>query len=272
MLIGAMAYRTGKMLDLYEQIAWFKEQGFPGIAFHTAPCHTGQWSGFDVRTAAKADRAKLKDAVAGFGEVSIHGEFENYDVCLSSPNELIRTASVATLRGSLELAAEIGAPVVTVHAGSTRVRGPEALTRAALRRSIRELGAMAEDHGVKIAFELVRDYDLAMEAGEGVGVTIDVGHVSFKDGAGYRDFGTIGGLIRHLGSRIIHMHIHDYDGQDDHIALGAGNIDFDDVFAGLTDIGFTGMLCLELNPDRTTPEDYPASAGFIKRILSRGVA
>lgn len=266
MRIGGMVWRIGEVLDFYQQIAWFEHHGFEGIAFHTAPCLTGEWASFDVRQASAAERSPLKEALARFAEVSLHGEFDNYDVCLCSPNEMVRQASVQTLRRTLELAAEIGASVVTVHEGTSGSGAPEGMRRAALANSIGELAVIGADAGVAIGFELVRDYDLVLQAEGPVGITLDVGHVSMDDGAGYRRFGSLSDLTRHLGGKLVHVHVHDYDGEHDHLALGAGSIDFAGMMDALSDIGYAGMLCLELNPDRTKPEDYVRGKELLMRL------
>jgi sugar phosphate isomerase/epimerase len=264
-----MVWRTGKILDFWEQIDWFRKEGLPGISFHTGPCFNGQWAVFDVREEPAAARRQLKEAVAGFAESSIHGEFDIYDVSLTSPNDLVRRASVETLRSAIELAAEIGAPVVTTHEGQTRAKVPNELRRAALAQSIAELAAIGEARGVQVGMELTRDYDLALAAPASIGITLDTGHVSMQRGAGYREFGTIGGLVRHLGKKLVHIHAHDYDGKDDHIAIGAGGIDFPEIMRALKEIGFAGMLCLELSPDQTGPEGYLACRDLLQRLTGR---
>ncbi|NSW56101.1 MAG: sugar phosphate isomerase/epimerase [Armatimonadetes bacterium] len=266
MIIGGMVWRLGDEVGFFEQIRWFRDHGMEGVAFHTAPAFRGAWASFDVRTATTEDRAKLRKAVAGFAEVSIHAEFDNYDVSLCSPNELVRRASVETLRGSLELAAELGAPVVTVHEGQTHSDAPLEVRRQALARSVDELGLLAVEIGTSVGFELTANYDLVLEAEGPVGITLDVGHVSMDDGAGYRGFGTIGGLIRVLGPKLIHVHVHDFDGARDHIALGAGHIDFLELVTALREIEYQGMLCLELAPGVTEPDDYVRGMSLLRDL------
>ena len=268
MTVGGMVWRTGPITGFLEQIAWFREQGLDGVAFHTGPPLSGGWVSFDVRRASTADRRALCEAVSGFREVSIHGEFDLYDVLLCSPNELVRRASVETLRPTLALAAEIGARVVTLHEGATHTHASDAVRREALARSLAELSGLVEGTGVVVGMELTRDYDLALNAGPSIGVTVDTGHVSMQDGAGYRGFGSIGGLIRALGERLVHMHVHDYDGRYDHLAIGAGHIDFEDVAASLLAIGYEGMLSLQLSPDATEPADYPRGQARLLDLLA----
>ncbi len=268
MCIGGMVWSLGDLYGLYEQIAWFGQRGFAGVDFHTQPSFTDQWASFDVREASADERRALREALAPFDEVGIHGESFTYDITFDSPNELVRRASVESLRGSIELAAEIGAPVVTVHRGKADAQWAGEVLREAFARSLAELAAMAAEAGVTVGFEIEADYDLVLASDGPVGITIDTGHQSFEDGAGYREFGTLGNLIRHLGDRVVHVHVHDYDGQDDHLAIGAGDIDFADVLGALRDINYTGMLCLELSPDRTTPDDWVESREALQEILA----
>jgi sugar phosphate isomerase/epimerase len=98
-------------------------------------------------------------------------------------------------------------------------------------------------------------------------MTMDTGHMMFRDGAGFRPFGTLGGLVRHIGQKLFHVHVHDYDGQHDHIAIGAGKIDFPELIGALVETGYPGVLCLELNAGRVSPEAMLASRGVLKEML-----
>ncbi len=260
MSIGGMVWTLGEMTGLYEQIAWFAERDFTGISFHTQPDLSQEWATFDVRKASRDDRERLDDALAPFKEASIHGESFVCDILLESPNDLVRRASVESLRQTIELAAEVGVAVVTLHKGKAGAQwAPQAL-RDAFARTLDELGQMTAGTGVTAAIEnepgVKPDYDLIMQADASVGVTIDVGHICMNDGEGYREFGTIGNLIRHLGDRVAHVHVHDYDGKQDHLAVGSGLVDWRDVLGALVDTGYSGMLCMEYSPTLTTPQDY----------------
>jgi sugar phosphate isomerase/epimerase len=262
-----MVWRIADDANLFSQIAWFRDHGFRGVAFHTAPCFTGKWASFDVRRAGAAERKRLAQAVEPFVETSLHGEFTTFDVCLCSPNERIRCASVESLQCTLALAAELGAAVVTVHEGDTRTGASRAVRRDALKRSIAELAESATQHGVTVGFELVDNYDLVLEAAGPVGITLDTGHVSMGNGAGYAAFGSLAGLVRHIGEGIVHVHVHDFDGTHDHIALGSGTIDFAGMVTALAETGYRGMLCMELSPDLTEPEDYVRGKALLEKLF-----
>ncbi len=272
MTIGGMVWTLGEMTDLYEQIAWFADKGFTGVGFHTQPNYGLDWATFDVRKASADDRRKLREALAPFDEVAIHGESFTCDILLASPNELIRRASVESVRDTVHLAAELGVRTVTLHKGVAAAQWAHDELRAAFSTTLEELAQMAADTGVTLAIEtettLETCYDLLMEAGPGVGVTVDTGHACMDNGAGYREFGTIGNLIRHLGDKVAHMHVHDYDGEHDHIAIGTGDIDWADIMGALQEIGYEGMLCMEYSPTLTTPQDYIAGRRTLEGYLT----
>jgi sugar phosphate isomerase/epimerase len=136
-----------------------------------------------------------------------------------------------------------------------------------LLESLVRLNETARKMGIKMGAELTGDYDLVEKENlNNLGLTIDTGHVSFDSGAGYRDFITIGGLIERFGSKIFHMHLHDYDGESDHLAIGKGNIDFDEVITALKKINYNGSLCLELNPSKNSAEDILKSKAILSEL------
>ncbi len=255
-----MVWTLGEMTGLYEQIEWFAAHGFTGVDFHAQPNFGLPWATFDPRDASEAEVARLARALESFSEVGIHGESFAYDIKLCSPNELVREASVESLRPSLELASSVGAKTVTYHIGKADAQWAHAQLREAFARSLDQLDGMAMQTGVTVGIENdvgFEDYiDLVLDAGPGIGMTLDTGHAAMADGACYRHFGSLGNLIRHVGDRLVHVHVHDYDGTNDHQAIGTGRVDWADLCTALREIHYCGMLCMEYNPSRTRPEDY----------------
>ena len=122
---------------------------------------------------------------------------------------------------------------------------------------------------IKDRLEATEGFDTVLRGGfRNVGITVDVGHLSFQSGAAYRPWGSLGGLIRHLGDAVVHVHVHDYDGERDHIRIGAGSIDFLDTLAALKAIGYDGALCLELAPSPTLEADYIESRDRLAKLLA----
>ena len=253
MLVGCMMWRIGRILDLHEQLGWLRANRFGAVAFWTCAGEPGVWQGFDFASAAQEDVRALRAALEGFRAVDLHADVPLWD------EETLRRLQRITAFGG-----DLGASTVTVH---VEAEGPW------LREALGSLEEAAETADVRIGLELTCSYDLAMgDTTPRVGLTLDVGHVSFGDGAGYREFGSIGGLIRHVGSRLVHVHAHDYDGALDHLPVGAGKLDWTDIATGLRSIGYRGVVCLELNPDRASPEQLLDSRDRLKTLLVASAA
>lgn len=249
MKIGCMIWRIGEILDFYEQIKWIKEHEFEEVSFWTIPGSPGRWQGFDAEHTTPDDVEKLKNALAGF-EVDLHAGY-----ALDSTDADSRKETLEKLTPTFNLAKSIGASIVTVHPDKKTDEFSGKIRDAALTESLIQINKIAEKSNVIVGIEtewdmpLVEKLDLPC-----VGITIDTGHMHFDDGEAFKPYGSLGGMIKRFQKKIVHFHIHDYDGDLDHIAIGRGYIDFTDIAKALRDIQFDGSLCLEINPDRESPE------------------
>ena len=110
--------------------------------------------------------------------------------------------------------------------------------------------------GIEVAdfFLLADRFELLYELNlHKIGITLDVGHLEAS--GGYRNFGTIGKVIRRFSDKILHFHIHDYNGEQDHLVIGKGKIDFDNIISILKKVNYCGTLMLELNPQFISSEE-----------------
>ena len=268
MKIGCMVWRIGEILDFFQQIAWLKANGFEEVSFHTIPGLPGVYQGFDPYHASEADLARLIEALQGFQDIDLHAPFNPWDIYLASPNPRIQETYLREIEKTIWLAGESGAKVVTIHASLSPAFGESADRRSILKEPLLRLDRAAAQAGVRIGLEITEDYDLPQAIGAShTGITLDVGHASFHNGAGYRNYGSMGNLIREFADRMFHLHVHDYDGQNDHIPIGSGFIDFPDIVSALHDIGYQGSLCLELNPDRVSPDDILKSRDRLQQLI-----
>lgn len=270
--IGYMVYGMND-LDILEQIEWVKSHGFNAVGFHTCPV-LGK-NAIDPHNITSTQLEQLDKALNGFEGIEIHAPFSNYDICLTSPNHFIREASLKELSFSLRIAHQINASIVTIHAGATGAAVSSEQQRRYLSESLVELDKLAKKFQIRVALE-VADFFLLLdrfvfvdELGlRNVGITMDIGHLEAN--TAYRDdFGTIGKVIRRFCSRIWHLHVHDYDGEQDHIIIGEGRINFDDVIRALKDIKYQGMLMLELDPKVVTPQGVLLCCDRLKKLLGR---
>ncbi|NOZ19481.1 MAG: sugar phosphate isomerase/epimerase [Planctomycetes bacterium] len=270
MKIGKMAWRIGDRVDLFEQIEWIRENKFEEVSFHAAPGVEGVWQGFCPFGKSEAEIERLREAVSAFEEADVHAPFAPYDTFLAVRNPRVLDTCLSELEMSIALADRIGAETVTIHADVSPSMARDPKARDMMIESLKRLGESAAKSDVLIGVELSKDYELVRETGfPNVGLTLDVGHMSTGNGAGYRDYGSIGGVIRAFSDRVFLMHMHDYDGTHDHLAVGKGNIDFEEIATALHAIGYKGGLCLEVSPDQNTPEEMVQSRDRLREIVNR---
>lgn len=255
MKIGCMLWRIGDILDLYNQIQWVKSNDFEEVSFWTIAGNPGVWQGFDAEGASEESIAKLKKALAGIPEVDLHA-----GIPLDSRDEKTRKATLEKLDATFRLAKNIGASVVTIHPDPITKDFSGAKRIEAMKKSLMELDAKAAYYRVLVGIEtagremgedmsLVEIFNLPR-----VGITLDTGHVQSQSLETLSSYGSWGRMIEKHHRKIFHLHMHDYNNQFDHIAIGKGYIDFDNIIRALCKIRFTRSLCLEINPDRETPE------------------
>ena len=69
-------------------------------------------------------------------------------------------------------------------------------------------------------------------------------------------------IMHLLNDQIVELHLHDNNGvSDDHLPLGAGNIDFERFFEAVRNIGFAGPAILELK----SRSDLESSVEFLHK-------
>jgi sugar phosphate isomerase/epimerase len=184
----------------------------------------------------------------------VHGPM--WELYTASIYPHVRTLGVRMVQEALDFAAHIGAVHITLHPGPNRWPGvwPQLVQAAidAQTQSFAELASFASTLGVQIGIENMLPGDDCLPGYDdlsqiypvldhvpGVGVTLDVGHLHVL-GLDQAQ------VIRRLGSRLNHLHVHDNHGQwDEHLPVGYGTIDWGCVCQALRDIGYGGVLEVE---------------------------
>jgi|Deesub1362A_J573_1020465.scaffolds.fasta_scaffold00272_42 sugar phosphate isomerase/epimerase len=162
------------------------------------------------------------------------------DLNIASVREPIRKASVEVLKGVVEVANRIDSDLLVIHPGHYGWHIEKERAYRACANSVMELSRFSEDFGVRIAVENMTDWgnSLLRSPMDGwvignAGLALDVGHAH---------------LMHELenfleDSRVIHLHIHDNDGQrDSHDALGRGNLKLEDVFSMMLERNVRGVI------------------------------
>ncbi|MCC6445098.1 MAG: sugar phosphate isomerase/epimerase [Armatimonadetes bacterium] len=211
---------------------------------------------------AESRKAALKAMLSesGIRAMTIHAPFGS-DFDLSSLDTERRRSAVAAVSASIDLAVEMGAPMVVVHASSEPI-GPEErpLRMAQAQDSLRELAEKCESADRRIAIELLPRTCLGNNVEEllafledlppsTAGVCLDTNHQMGH-------YKSLPEWIRRLGSRLIATHLSDYDGVDEqHWLPGKGVVDWQAVVKAFQDIGYPGPMNYESAPDgETIPE------------------
>lgn len=214
---------------------------------------------------ADGDFDRLRAALAPFAHASVHAPF--VDAPLFTHNRGIAAEALRQVRACITVAGRLGMRAVAVHASRQSFRDARDFWDN-LVRVFRDLGDAAAAAGVMVGLETgypdrYRDFVDLVHAIDhpAVGATVDVGHVAFMVESGPR--GTDEGvanynrnliqLFRDLRERVVHIHLHDVRKADwrDHRALGTGVIDLPALVGVLDEIGYQGLLQLELEePDQ----------------------
>ncbi len=121
--------------------------------------------------------------------------------------------------------------------------------RDAARRSIEALHAIADQHGVGLALEVIPNPLSSAESlvsfieddldDAHVGICLDVGHAFLM--------GEVGDAVETCSGHLLTTHLHDNRGtSDDHLAPGEGSIDWPSTLLSLQKIGYDGTWLFEV--------------------------
>ncbi len=267
MRIGNMLWRIGELLDIDQQLAWTRETGFDGVAFHASAGAPGKWRGVEPSLYGTPERERLRAEIATFSYSEIHAPFA-IDLTTDS-----LACGLEALDPALALARDLAVDIVTVHARVPHADAASELEQWLVR--MQDLDRAAADSGPVIVLEIVDGFDAVIGWDlPNVRVNLDVGHMYQPPNRHILDrLDGIGNLIRHIESGLAHLHVHDVDVDGvDHIEIGTGIVDFDGIASALVDIGYRDSLTLEMNPERVSPEGIRRSADHLRACLRRAGA
>ena len=171
------------------------------------------------------------------------------DPCLpyAYPVESVRKACFSELERCAGIFSSLGATIMNIH---PCYYAPPAMKEDLVRlnaEALKPLVDMAASYGLtlvlenfKAPFDSVATYSRLLEEIAGLQIHLDFGHTNLgkDDGPSF---------CTHLGEHIRHVHFSDNRGQEDeHMPLGAGNIDWKKAVAALQSIGYDGTITLEV--------------------------
>ena len=195
-----------------------------------------------------AERRSLRQLLRPFERLSLHAPLGG--ASLASMNPGIWREATREYVEAVRLAAEIGAETVVVHPGEVRDWRLAKIAREHCLASLHELAEEATRRGVRLALENNGPYlaslDQTAEILVGLLDEIDSPNLQGCLDTGHGNVnGNTAELIARLGSRLIHLHVHDNHGQrDEHLPMGWGSMDF--AFLAPVFEQFDGMVIVEL--------------------------
>jgi len=270
--------------ELFDALSNAYELGFQSVAvFPQGPAEhsLGELPKLQFYNADDTHRGHIKEALHKFKHILIHQAWDDQ------------------WHRWIDCAEFVGAKIVTVHAGTRKPSEPQEQFLERRVRFLRPIVDHAQNKGIKIGVEneggKYEDYVSLLHATPhpAVGATIDAGHCAYFDEV--ESIGNIDErvkrlndvicrLVRELGERVCHFHIHNvrrYEAVDftripdpywkpgsliDHRSVPGGEIDFPRLFVALKEIGYTGMFELELEePDKE--EKALESAQYLNGLL-----
>jgi L-ribulose-5-phosphate 3-epimerase len=187
---------------------------------------------------------------------------------LDAPEEA--EVRVSFLMRCVDMAARLGAPIVTIWSGNGPAGTPDAVLAERLDGGLRRLCDHAARRGVRIGFEPEPGMWIETAAQyadvrsrlqhEAFGLTLDVGHCLATGEGEPAD------VIRAFGDELLVVQLDDHRaGIHDHLAFGEGEVDFLAVAAALGAVRFQGPLEVELSRhSATAPATARESLGFLQ--------
>jgi sugar phosphate isomerase/epimerase len=243
MQFGAMNFPVTPVLD---EIETFARLGFDYLELAMDPPMAHHDRLF-------ADRKAIIRALAvgGLGLVCHLPTF----VTTADLTESLRRASVTEMLRSLEVAAGLGATKVVLHPSMAGGMGAFVMDRVKRHAFdfFSQMVVVAQRLDVTICLENMfprnrlgvepDDFEEIFKAFPSLKLTLDTGHANIDDRRGRR----LKGLVERFGRRIGHLHFSDNRGKlDDHLAVGQGTVNFEDLVGRLKAAGYNDTLTLEV--------------------------
>ena len=226
-----------------------------------------EFSHFQHLNAAEQEKLRELCACMGLTPWSAH----SWVPLPAAPDQV--AAAWPGLLSSLDGAARLGVQVMVLHAAGARPTHDKARAEA-IKRSLSDLAPRAVRAGITLAIENCADrtdLKFLIETVDalglpGVGFNVDTGHAVLRGMAPEE-------TIRLMGARLVTTHLQDNHGErDDHLPPGRGTIAWPAVRDALLEVGYNGMLMVEISdcPPGREPDavaDTRAAAQFIRGLF-----
>ncbi len=218
--------------DVY---AMLKDAGFDGVEIPI----------FDREVDKYAELGARLDSL-GLERLAVSARGADDDPIASDP-----AAAIAATKANLDSAAALGAPLICGPLGAPlgvfSGAPPTAEEKARSVAYLREVGPYAEERGVTIALEYLNRFEMYLTntAADLAAIVREVGHPRIRmmydtfhahiEEKDPRD------ALRDCADVLVHVHV----SENDRSTPGAGQVAWDETFAGLAEIGYDGWIVIE---------------------------
>jgi sugar phosphate isomerase/epimerase len=276
-------YGTNGFADhrLADALAVLADLGYHGVALTLDHQHLDPFgpdlAGRTARVAARLAELGLAGVVETGARYLLDPWRKHQPTLLSGPAGAARR--VELLRRAVQVGADLGAEVVSFWSGTG---SPDLPQPAGWRRLVAGCGqvlAAADRHGVRLGFEpepgmfvaTVAGYRrLAAELGQPdrFGLTLDIGHCRVLEPRPVPE------CVRDAAGELVNVQIDDARrGVHEHLPLGTGEIEFPPVLAALAELGYRGLVSVELpRHSHAAPELAGRSIRFLREVAAAGLA
>jgi sugar phosphate isomerase/epimerase len=237
---------------------------------------------FSSGLAAETARWRKALEAAGFSPVLETGArhlldpLHKHEPTLVSPHRTDRDRRTDFLVRTVDLAVELGAPVVSLWSGMARDAADEETLWLRLTNSLGPVLDRAAARSIVLGFEpepgmfidtLARQAALHERLGrpDHLRLTVDLGHLECM---GEQPAAT---LLAARAAEIVNVHVDDMHAcRHEHLPLGTGDVAFPPLLAALSAAGYTGGLHVELpRQSHRWLETARESAAFLRGMLDR---
>lgn len=196
-------------------------------------------------------------------------------VSLGDLSHRIQRASLEETLRALEASAALGIKKVTLHPGYARglQRYVKDITLQKIRDSLCEIMMHARQLGIAVCLENLfpylglyveaEEFQPLMDAFPDAQITMDIAHgqINARKNRSFE-------FLRRFPDRIAHIHASDtWGGDDQHLPIGAGAVDYPAILKKLNAIGYDQTVTVEVfSPDRSYLQ---ASRENLRRMLTR---
>jgi L-ribulose-5-phosphate 3-epimerase len=278
-----LAYNTNGLAhhDLLDAIDLLSEIGYDGISItldHGVLNPYGERRDDDIGRVATALENRRLRCVIETGARFLLNPRQKHEPTLVSPEPAARAQRVDFIVGAIELAARLNANCVSLWSGVVHDGAGRAEAFSRLVDSLPAVLKEAERQQVILAFEpepgmLIDSVDYYYELidrlehksidATRLRLTIDIGHLHCQGEL------PIPEKIRASRQQLANVHIEDMRaGVHEHLMFGDGEIDFPPIIAALAEIGYDGLLSVELSRhSHDGPEAARRAYNFLRPLI-----